>query len=271
MEASGTSSPISPVIAPEHAPGKITAPEHSPGKITAPEHSPGKITAPEHPPEKIIAPEHPPETITAPEHTPRKITKAVMLFFGGADDREALSLAARIGGHSHVELTVVRFLPSEAWALELQRRSKLRTGSFSEKRGLISKRASLGDSSAEPPQGQNGTEGKRPVVIPESDGAPNGDQEQVRESPELARRTNLTSDDERAPSTSSEASSVSVVVDRLQPDRERALDEAALAFLYAEVKRDHSEGRPVKATFQNVELDEQSVWTAVKVSRGLLY
>lgn len=222
MEASGTSSPISPVIAPEHPPGKIT--------------------------------------------------KAVMLFFGGPDDREALSLAARIGGHSHVELTVVRFLPSEAWALELQRQAKLRQpGSFSEKRGLISKRASLGDSSAEPPQeeGPNVAEGKRPAVIPESDGAPNGDQEQVRESPELARRTNLTSDD-RAPSTSSEASSVSVVVDRLQPDRERALDEAALAFLYAEVKRDHSEGRPVKATFEHVELDEQSVWTAVKVSRGLL-
>eukprot|EP00243_Klebsormidium_subtile_P000659 TRINITY_DN1111_c1_g1_i2.p1 TRINITY_DN1111_c1_g1~~TRINITY_DN1111_c1_g1_i2.p1 ORF type:complete len:890 (+),score=223.12 TRINITY_DN1111_c1_g1_i2:679-3348(+) len=185
------------------------------------------------------------------------VTKAVMLFFGGPDDREALSLAARIGGHPEVELTVIRFLPSEAWALALQQKAAAKQAE--EKQELLERRASQGDSSgASPEQDTERTEGKKPVVDDECEPVP-----KVVELKELARRTNLGPDD-RTASGSSEASAVSVVIDRLQPDKERALDDAALAFLYAEAKRDHSEGRRVRVKFENVELDQQSVWSAVK-------
>ncbi|KAJ0987526.1 hypothetical protein J5N97_005882 [Dioscorea zingiberensis] len=42
----------------------------------------------------------------------------VVLFFGGADDREALALAGRIATHPCVSLTVVRFLPASSMKQE---------------------------------------------------------------------------------------------------------------------------------------------------------
>ncbi|GAQ80927.1 cation/H+ antiporter family [Klebsormidium nitens] len=67
----------------------------------------------------------------SPERDP--LTRAVMLFFGGADDREALSFATRIGTHAKVSLTVVRFRLNKAPAAR---------ASFSEGSALISRRQS---------------------------------------------------------------------------------------------------------------------------------
>lgn len=38
----------------------------------------------------------------------------VTLFFGGPDDREALGFSKRLGAHHHINLTVIRFLPSSS-------------------------------------------------------------------------------------------------------------------------------------------------------------
>ena len=40
--------------------------------------------------------------------------RVVVLFLGGADDREALALGARIAGHPNISLTVIRFLENES-------------------------------------------------------------------------------------------------------------------------------------------------------------
>ncbi|KAG6467847.1 hypothetical protein ZIOFF_072411 [Zingiber officinale] len=49
---------------------------------------------------------------------PLQLRRVAVYFFGGADDREALALGARLAGNCAVGLTVVRFLPSTEWLVE---------------------------------------------------------------------------------------------------------------------------------------------------------
>ncbi|XP_052189546.1 cation/H(+) antiporter 2-like isoform X1 [Diospyros lotus] len=42
------------------------------------------------------------------------LQQAAALFFGGPDDREALSFSRRLGTHHHIKLTVIRFLPASS-------------------------------------------------------------------------------------------------------------------------------------------------------------
>jgi hypothetical protein len=152
-----------------------------------------------------------------------------MLFFGGSDDREALSLAARIGTHPKTALTVVHFRLDKAPAQPGPVPSR---ASFSEGSALISRRpsgTSPGESALE--------------LVEATEG------ETVSTGGEMAN--------------GSEA--VSIEVGRLRPDREAALDEAALAFLVAEIKRDRSEGRRERAALETVEVTERSVQTAIQV------
>jgi hypothetical protein len=161
-----------------------------------------------------------------------------MLFFGGSDDREALSLAARIGTHPKTALTVVHFRLNKAPA---QPGPVPGRASFSEGSALISRRpsgASPGESAVELVEATGGQ------------GIPTGEQ-----------------GDSTGEANGSEA--VSIAVDQLEPDREAALDEAALAFLVAEIKRDRSEGRRERAALETVEVTERSVQAAIQV-RGLM-
>lgn len=50
----------------------------------------------------------------------------LVVFIGGGDDREALTLAAQMSQHPAIRLTVVRFLPD----LEAQGRENPRSGAF---------------------------------------------------------------------------------------------------------------------------------------------
>ncbi|XP_031250602.1 cation/H(+) antiporter 2-like [Pistacia vera] len=47
------------------------------------------------------------------------VQHVAMLFFGGSDDREALSCSKRIARNAHINLTVIRFLPSESQRVQL--------------------------------------------------------------------------------------------------------------------------------------------------------
>lgn len=49
---------------------------------------------------------------------PLQLRCVAVYFFGGADDREALALGARLADNCAVGLTVVRFLPSTEWQVE---------------------------------------------------------------------------------------------------------------------------------------------------------
>ena len=61
------------------------------------------------------------QLLDAPPAAAVSVQQVATLFFGGADDREAVAWSKRIAGHGRINLTVIRFLSTESSSVRSER------------------------------------------------------------------------------------------------------------------------------------------------------